>query len=51
MGTKVKELDNLKDGPREGCSICNPSQRMVREDQVWSFVQANPGVNPWRNRA
>ena len=48
MSTKVKELDNLKEGDRNGCPICSPSSKRIREDQVWSFVQQNPGVDPWR---
>lgn len=48
MTTKVKELDNLKEGDRTRCPICSPSSKRVREDQVWAFAQANPGVNPWK---
>ena len=48
MATKVKELDNLKEGDRNNCVICNPSKRLVREDQVWAFSQANPGVEVWK---
>lgn len=48
MPTKVRELDNSRDGERLSCPICNPSKRLVREDQVWAFAQANPGVEVWR---
>lgn len=47
MPTKIKELNNLKDGDRERCSTCNPSKKRIRENQVWAFVQRT-GLYPWK---
>lgn len=36
MATKVKELDNLKDGDRRSCPICSTQKKgMVSADKVW----------------
>lgn len=48
MATKVTELRQDHRGDRSQCVLCNPRDGLVREDQVWAFVQAHPGVNPWR---
>ncbi len=48
--TKVKELRQDERGDRRQCVLCSPRSDRVREDQVWSFLQANPGVNPWHHR-
>jgi hypothetical protein len=48
MPTKVTELRQDHRGDRSQCPLCSPSRDRVREDQVWAFVQAHPGTNPWR---
>lgn len=48
MGTKVKELDNRKQGDRSQCNTCNPRSDVVPHWKVWSFSLANPGVNPFK---
>ena len=40
MGTKVKELDNSKQGDRGACVICNPPKKgRVTASQVWAATQ------------
>lgn len=46
MPTKVKELNNLKEGDRHNCVLCCPSKRMVPEDKVWEFANRT-GLYPW----
>lgn len=41
MPTKVKELDNSKDGDKNACPICNPNPKRVREDQIWGNCPTN----------
>lgn len=50
MPTKVKELDNRKDGDRGACRICSPLDptKRVSEDKVWAFAKANPNVRVWK---
>ena len=41
MGTKVKELDNSKNGDRGACPLCNPpnNKKRVTASQVWAATQ------------
>lgn len=50
MATKVKELRQDERGDRRLCVLCSPHTDRVREDRVWAFQQAHPGVNPWRTQ-
>lgn len=36
MATKVKELDNTKQGDRAACSICHRRTDRIYEDELWS---------------
>ncbi len=38
MGSKVKELDNRRDGDRNACPTCNPPnlKKRVTASQVWA---------------
>ena len=49
MGTKVKELDNRKQGDRNGCVICSPNPKRISESRLWQWAMAQPGpVQPLR---
>jgi hypothetical protein len=49
MGTQVKELDNLHDGDRAACPICNPRRDRISEDRLWHWAMSQPvPVNPMR---
>lgn len=44
MATKVKELDNTKDGDRNACPICNPVRKGRRSmSDLWEWQRDNPG--------
>lgn len=44
---QAKELDNLKDGDRAACTICNPRTDRVSMDQLWHWSIAHPGEPPF----
>jgi len=48
MPTKVQELRQDHRGDRSQCVLCSPQHDRVREDQIWAFIQAHPGQDPWR---
>lgn len=48
MPTKVTELRQDERGDRRQCVLCSPRSGVVREDQVWGFVQAHPTEPPFR---
>lgn len=50
MPTKVKELDNRKDGDRNACPICNPNPKRVTMDRLWHWSLRNPGKKPFRSQ-
>ncbi|HVT78378.1 MAG TPA: hypothetical protein VHD87_15180 [Acidimicrobiales bacterium] len=51
MATKVRELDNRRDGDRNACRLCHPAdpRKFVRADQVWRFALAHPNERVWRD--
>ena len=51
MGTKVKELDNSKNGDRGACPLCNPPdpKKKVTASQVWAATQKFGGKSHVRS--
>lgn len=52
MPKKTKELNNLKDGDRAACPLCNPpdKKKWVTANKLWIWAKKNPGKKIFRDK-
>jgi len=53
MPTKVKELNNRKEGDRRQCPICNPpdpKRGRISMSKLWAWSMHNPDKKPFRSQ-
>lgn len=54
MPTKVKELNNRKEGDRRQCPICNHNFKKrgrITMSELWEWSMRNPELKPFRSQS